>query len=200
MHRKARFPLALFAVGMLFLIAPMFVETANAQVLYGSVSGTVKDQTGAVVPGATFTLTNPQTGIHGKPCPMRPVTTQFLNVLEGTYDISVKMTGFRNYLEKGISVQINTTRAGQYHAAGRAGHRYGDCGGQRCGSTDVQGGRQREYRGESGGEIPLGNYRNYQTLINLVPGTTPAYATKCRHRYAGAFPDHQRQRPGPRRQ
>ena len=45
----------LFALGCL-------VQSADAQVLYGSLVGTVADQSGAVVPQATLTLTNTATG------------------------------------------------------------------------------------------------------------------------------------------
>jgi hypothetical protein len=31
-------------------------------------------------------------------------------VLEGTYDLSVKMTGFKNYLQRGVTIAINTVR------------------------------------------------------------------------------------------
>ena len=59
MLQRAKYLLMAFPVGA-FLLAPMF--RLNAQVLYGSVVGTVADQTGAVVPGATVTITNVQTG------------------------------------------------------------------------------------------------------------------------------------------
>ena len=38
---------------------------ATAQVLYGSMVGAIEDQTGAVVPKATVTITNKDTGAGG---------------------------------------------------------------------------------------------------------------------------------------
>jgi hypothetical protein len=61
MYPRARHVLLAFFAGAL-LFAPMFVPASSAQVLYGSVVGTVKDQTGAMIPGATVTITNAQTG------------------------------------------------------------------------------------------------------------------------------------------
>ncbi len=72
--------------------------------------GTVKDQTGAVVPGATVTITNTQTGQTKEGASDAAGNYLIPNVLEGTYDLSVAMTGFRNYLEKGIEISINTVR------------------------------------------------------------------------------------------
>ena len=93
-----------------FLLAPVSVQRLSAQVLYGSVVGTVRDQTGAVVPGATVTITNVQTAQTREAISDDAGNYSILNVLEGTYDLSVKMTGFRTYLEKGIVVSINTVR------------------------------------------------------------------------------------------
>ena len=104
---KARGKLLLLLAGAL-LLAPLFVENLNAQVLYGSVFGTVTDQTGAVVPGATVTIVNTQTGYTREATSDATGRYNLQNVLEGKYDLSVKMTGFRNYLEKGINVSINT--------------------------------------------------------------------------------------------
>ncbi len=50
----------LIAVAVLGFV---FVQRANAQVLYGSIAGTVSDQTGAVVPGAAITIVNDGTGL-----------------------------------------------------------------------------------------------------------------------------------------
>src|SRR5438034_9422940 len=88
----------------------MFLQRLNAQVLYGSVVGTVTDQTGAVVPGATVTITNLATGQAREAITDSAGNYVIPNVLEGTYGLSVKMTGFRNYLENGINVSINTVR------------------------------------------------------------------------------------------
>jgi len=49
--------MALLAIGCMLTIAP-----ARAQSVYGSVFGTVTDKTGAVVPGATVTMTDEAKG------------------------------------------------------------------------------------------------------------------------------------------
>ena len=50
--------MSLAVAGMILSASPV-----KAQVLYGSIVGNVKDAQGAVVPGATVTITNKQTGL-----------------------------------------------------------------------------------------------------------------------------------------
>ena len=50
--------MSLAVAGMMVSASPV-----KAQVLYGSIVGNVKDSQGAVVPGATVTITNKQTGL-----------------------------------------------------------------------------------------------------------------------------------------
>ena len=48
--------------------------------------------------------------------------------------------------------------------------------------------------------MPLNQFRNYQALINLVPGASPAALPERRDRHAGALAGDQRQRPEPQQQ
>ena len=75
MFKRAKYLVLAFVVGAT-LLAPVFVQPLNAQVLYGSVVGTVTDQTGALVPKAAVTITNVNTGRPGKARPTTPATTQ----------------------------------------------------------------------------------------------------------------------------
>jgi hypothetical protein len=59
--KVTRLLLVLFAGAGLF--CTLFIQEARAQVLYGSVTGTVSDPTGAVVPGAKVLITNDQTDL-----------------------------------------------------------------------------------------------------------------------------------------
>ena len=49
-------------------------------------------------------------------------------------------------------------------------------------------------------EMPLNQYRNYQTLINLVPGATPGVIPERHCGYAGTGSEHQHQRHEPEQQ
>ncbi len=173
MIQRAKYLLMAFLVGA-FLFAPLFVQRLNAQVLYGSVVGSVTDQTGAVVPDATVTITNVNTGQTREGATDAAGYYSITNVLEGTYDLSVKKTGFRPHLEKGVAVSINTvTRADANMQVGRITESITvEASGAALQTTKADVSVNLESRAMQ--NLPLSNYRNYQTLINLVPGATPA--------------------------
>ena len=173
MLQKARGGLLLFVVGAI-LLAPLFVQNLNAQVLYGSVVGTVADQTGAVVPGATVTITNADTGQTREGMTDAAGYYSITNVLEGRYDLSIKMAGFRNYLEKGVVISINTvTRVNVSLQVGQVTETVtvqADAAVLQTSKADVS----TNLESLAVENLPLSNYRNYQSLINLVPGAAPA--------------------------
>jgi len=81
------------ALGLVLLAALGFAPTARAQVAAtGNIYGTVRDESGAVLPGATATLT----GAFGT----RTTTSgtngdfRFVNVDHGTHQLRVALTGF----------------------------------------------------------------------------------------------------------
>jgi hypothetical protein len=47
---------AALSCAAIVLVAAATLSPANAQVLYGSIVGTVEDPSGAIIPGATITL------------------------------------------------------------------------------------------------------------------------------------------------
>src|SRR5277367_5152940 len=99
---------ALLAVG-LFLMS--FAIDAGAQQITGAIRGTVKDEQGAVVSGATVRATNGATGLS------RSVTTdsegsyyiQYLPV--GTYEVNVEMAGFKNFVQQNVVLAVDQAQA-----------------------------------------------------------------------------------------
>ncbi|HEY0461510.1 MAG TPA: TonB-dependent receptor [Pyrinomonadaceae bacterium] len=98
--------------GFLFLTTVLFsvfwVGSINAQTGTSGVSGTVNDQTGAVVPGATVNLTNPATGFN------RSVTTDsdgkfsFLGIPPATYNVEIKATNFKTLVNKNVQALVDS--------------------------------------------------------------------------------------------
>jgi Carboxypeptidase regulatory-like domain/TonB dependent receptor len=82
----------------------------RAQSTFGSIVGTVKDSSGALVPGSTVTLTNAGTGAE------RAVTTDqhgdygFLNLNPGKYQVTVMATGFEKTDFSDLDLQSRETK------------------------------------------------------------------------------------------
>src|SRR5437868_14668208 len=78
---------------------------AAAQITTGTVSGTVHDSQGGVIPGASVTLISDTQGTRS-----RPVVTNglgdfvFANVAADTYTIEVSMPSFKTLKRSGVSV------------------------------------------------------------------------------------------------
>jgi hypothetical protein len=152
----------------------MFVQRLNAQVLYGSVVGTVTDQTGAVVPKASVTITNVATSQAKEATTDAAGYYSIPNVLEGTYNLTVKATGFRPYEEKNVPISINAVRrvdvSLQLGPVTESVTVEASAAVLQTTKADVS----VNLESRAMANLPLSNYRNYQTLINLVPGATPA--------------------------
>jgi Carboxypeptidase regulatory-like domain len=147
-----------------------FTSTTFAQDVTARIDGQVSDPAGAVVTQATVTLTNTRTG------EVRTVQSDdngsytFTLIQPGTYDLSVKAAGFKEYLSKGLEFSVNdrktinvpletgavtesvtvTTEAPLIQTTPTVG--------------DVVENRRVV-------ELPLNN-RNFMQLLTLVPGVT----------------------------
>ena len=93
--------MSLAVAGMMASASPV-----KAQVLYGSIVGNVKDAQGAVVPGATVTITNKQTGLTRDSVTDDQGSYTLTNVLPGPYNVKVSLTGFREAVRANVPVTI----------------------------------------------------------------------------------------------
>ena len=147
---------------------------ANAQVLYGSVVGTVTDPSGAVIPGATVTLTSKQIGVNRSDKTDDGGRYSFVNVLPGTYDVSVGATGFRTFVAQALDVTPNTIhRIDSKLEVGQIADQV-TVEGTAVALQTEKADTHTEINSAAITSLPIGGYRNYQTLINLVPGALPA--------------------------
>jgi hypothetical protein len=95
---------AIFALVTIFL----GVVPARAQVLYGSITGSITDATGAVVPNVAVVITSDSTGEARTAMSSGQGDYAFRNVLPGPYTVAVNPTGnFAKFTQKGIQVNAN---------------------------------------------------------------------------------------------
>jgi len=151
-----------------------FVRPAEAQVLYGSIVGSVVDQSDAAVPNATVTITSKETGLTRDTKTDVGGRYSLVNVLPGTYDLRVTAPGFRTLTRENVVVAINTvTRADVRLEVGAITEQITVTAAAAVLQTDKSDVRA-EITSREITNLPLANYRNFQSLVNLVPGATPA--------------------------
>ena len=80
---------------------------AAAQVLYGTVVGNVQDPSGAVVAGATVTITSKETGQAREVVTSEAGDYSIPNLLPGIYDVKVTRQGFTTFTKTNVNVSAN---------------------------------------------------------------------------------------------
>ncbi len=153
------------------------VPAIYAQVLYGSIIGTVTDPSEAVVPKVEVNALNPETG------KTRNTTTHdggrytFVNMLPGTYQIYVTAPGFSKVTASNVTASINTvTRFDVQLQVGSQAQSVDVSASATTLQTD-KGDTHAELSPHEIANLPLPNYRNFQSLFSLVPGATPPVFT-----------------------
>jgi hypothetical protein len=160
-------------VVLLIFLLTVAAPEVRAQVLYGSIVGTIQDATGAMVPGATVTATNTGTGQTLTTTTGSSGAYSLVNVLEGSYELKVSANGFRGYTQTGLQVTVNTVRREDITL--QLGQVTENVTVQasvlalQTDKTDIH----TDLNSDIIQNLPLPHYRNYQSLINLVPGATP---------------------------
>ncbi|MGH9389949.1 MAG: carboxypeptidase regulatory-like domain-containing protein, partial [Vicinamibacteria bacterium] len=92
----------------LFLLSG--VHAAGAQVITGSLLGTVRDETDAVLPGTSVGIVSPALlGGSATSVTNEKGQYRFPALAPGLYTLTVELSGFRTYIEEGLRVQIGAT-------------------------------------------------------------------------------------------
>jgi hypothetical protein len=104
-HRAMTGTLLLSIIALMF----SFCDRAFAQIDTGSITGTVKDPSRAVVVGAQCTVTSAATGIAHQEKSTSAGVYVFDGLSAGTYSLKVTAPGFKEYLLNGIEVHIQDT-------------------------------------------------------------------------------------------
>src|SRR3954469_12814517 len=77
----------------------------------GAIAGTVTDASGAVLPGATVTLSNPRGSIGGNQETVADArgAFQFIRLVPGTYTVKGELEGFRSAVQENVIVNADVT-------------------------------------------------------------------------------------------
>ncbi len=167
-HRKSAGLWTVLCGALLFSLTP---QLAWPQLSTGTISGTVTDNSGAVVPGATITIVNEGTNATVTVSSNSDGTFASAAVPVGVYTVTVTKQGFKTHAEKGVQVhpaQVSTvnlqlalgTVTQQVEVSASAVQ-------VQTSTPEVS----SEVSAKEVGTLPL-NGRNFQSVSALMPGVT----------------------------
>src|SRR5258708_537934 len=159
-------------ISVLLAIALLFAGAALAQAVNGTIVGTVTDATGGAVVGAKVTLTEINTKIIHTGLTNESGAYGFPELPPGTYDVSAEMAGFKKERKAGVILEANTSpRVDLRLVPGDVSETVE----VRADTMVLQTERAdtgRSIDAQMIEELPMGVNRNFQTLLDLVPGTS----------------------------
>jgi hypothetical protein len=171
MKKMNWFPL-FAALAVMTVQTAWFAPALNAQVLYGSVSGTVSDQSGAGVPKAHVALTNRSTSVSREADADENGHYLVTDVPPGEYDLKVTASGFKPLTQTNLAVAANTVTNADAKLQIGAMSEQVTVEASTISLQTEKSDLHTDITAEAVLDLPLNQYRNYQTLINLVPGAT----------------------------
>lgn len=167
--RVVRFSISLIALVTFALLGSQL----RAQTFYGSIVGTVTDNSGAVVPNATVTITNLGTNEKRTEKSNAAGEYSFVNLVPANYKVTVAAANFKGFEKTPVEVAVNTaTRVDAALQVGAATETV------EVNTADVpllqteSGSLGDEVEAKQVDAMPL-NGRNTMNLMDLVPGVVP---------------------------
>src|ERR1035441_8806174 len=161
-------------IGALCALLLLVAAVGYSQAVNATLLGTVTDSSGAIVPNAKVTVTEVNTGANRSGQTNESGNYTFPDMAPGQYAITVEVSGFKKETRKDIALAVNSsTRIDVQLTPGNITETVEVTGAPPLLQTDrADTGAQLEVVQTA--SLPLGTQRNYQSLLNLVPGTTRA--------------------------
>ncbi len=158
----------------LLLTLVLCVTLAYGQAVSGTMVGTISDSSGASVPNAKITITEVNTGTIRTANTNESGNYSFADLPPGKYKVSIEMTGFKREERSDVDVLVNTTRRiDMALQPGAVSETVEVTGAPPMLQTD-RADTSSSIETAQMANLPVGTQRNFQSFLNLVPGTTPA--------------------------
>jgi hypothetical protein len=156
-----------------------------AQVQTGNITGTLMDQTGAIIPNATVTVTNTDTGTLRTVASNAQGAYNVLDLPIGKYQVQAQAAGFGTQTQTGITLNVGQTLVVEFRLqVGQVAQNV---------VVSTQEAQVNTTTSENGGiigevqmqDLPL-NGRNYEQLFTLIPGVQPLQAAQSGANFGSA--------------
>ncbi|WP_158750067.1 TonB-dependent receptor [Acidobacterium sp. S8] len=164
-------------IALLLLLAVLFSGTwsaANAQAVSATLLGSVSDKSGASVNSAKVSILELATGISHIANTNESGNYTFPDLPPGAYSVTAEASGFKKETRARVDVIVNTaTRVDLSLEPGSASETVTVTDAPPILQTD-RADVSTKFEARHIEDMPLSVNRNFQGMLNLVPGTTPA--------------------------
>ncbi len=171
MRKISGFPfemlLSIFSLSLITIFAPL----AHAQFNSGF-TGTVVDQSGAVIPGARITVINQATNVKSETTSTATGTFRVSALSEGTYQIEVTATGFSPWRQGNVTLESNQIKTLFPTLVPSAVKTVVQVKASAAGVEIAQTNTSREISGRTITQAPLLGRNIYTSILELAPGIT----------------------------
>src|SRR5499427_2463492 len=167
----------LFWLGLvtLLVIVAMTSGPAKGQAVNATLLGTVTDSSGAAVAGARIIITEVKTGVVHSATTNESGNYEVPDLAPGVYEVAAERQGFKKAVHKDVEVLVNTdTRVNLALEVGTEQDTVVVTAEVPILQTD-RADVSAKIESRQVTDLPLGNNRNFQNLVNLVPGATRAH-------------------------
>jgi hypothetical protein len=160
----------------LFLLGCLTAGFVWGQAVTATLVGTITDASGAVVVNAKVVVTETNTGVSRTSNTNESGNYSFPNLPPGAYAVTAEMTGFKKATRGGVDVLVDTTtRVDLSLQPGQITDTIEVTAESPALQTD-RADIGRKIETVQLANLPTGYNRSFQSLLNLVPGTTRAFA------------------------
>ena len=161
------------ALALLILGFAAGFRPAQAQILYGSLTGNVTDASQANVAGAKVSILEKTSGQARETVTNQTGSYTFSTLIPGSYEVRVVKEGFRTAVESQVGVTINSvTRADVSLQVGAVAESVIVTAATAALQTDRSEVRH-EMTSRTFENLPVPTGRNYQALFRTLPGFRP---------------------------
>jgi hypothetical protein len=165
------------SICILLLLATFCTGLAFSQAVNGTLLGSITDSSGGSIPSAQVVVTETNTGISRTTKTSQAGSYVFADLPQGVYSISIEAPGFKKAVRSGIDVLVNTSiRADLTLTPGNLTEVItvtGEIPLLKTDRSDV--GVEVEEAEMANLPISTPGGRNFQAMINFVPGATRAF-------------------------
>ncbi len=167
--------------GIFLAVCMAFTNGAFAQSDRGTITGTVTDSTGAVVPNTPVQIKNTVTGVAYDGATSTTGNYTISQLPAGAYEISVAASGFKKYTRSGLTLEVAQVLRVDVPLEVGASNESVTVNAEATLLNTETGDVRHDVKTETLDELPLlgigasqagsGGIRNPNAMVNLIPGT-----------------------------